>query len=93
VALPETGCKCRENSEEKTRNSGERMLEEEGRDGKQTGEEVAIGMRRDAAGRGGRGKIKKALCGNRRPSNDCLPYEKSLKDRCCLVFQPHKDKN
>jgi len=20
---------------------------------------------------------KKALCGNRRPSNDCLPYEKS----------------
>jgi hypothetical protein len=25
-----------------------------------------------------RGK-KKALCGNRRPSNDCLPYEKSSK--------------
>ena len=22
-------------------------------------------------------QIKKALCGNRRPSNDCLPYEKS----------------
>jgi hypothetical protein len=21
--------------------------------------------------------IKKALCGNRRPSNDCLPYENS----------------
>ena len=30
----------------------------------------------------GMGK-KKALCGNRRPSNDCLPYEKSSKDRCC----------
>jgi hypothetical protein len=25
---------------------------------------------------------KKALCGNRRPSNDCLPYENSSKDRC-----------
>jgi hypothetical protein len=24
-------------------------------------------------------KYKKALCGNRRPSNDCLPYEKTLK--------------
>jgi hypothetical protein len=36
---------------------------------------------------------KKALCGNRRPSNDCLPYEKSLKDRCCFAYQPHKDKN
>ena len=33
---------------------------------------------RDGAGAGdveGRDK-KKALCGNRRPSNDCLPYEK-----------------
>ena len=25
---------------------------------------------------------KNALCGNRRPSNDCLPYEKSSKNRC-----------
>jgi hypothetical protein len=37
-------------------------------------------------GRGGGGERaatrlgkKKALCGNRRPSNDCLPYEKSSK--------------
>jgi len=39
------------------------------------------GMRRDRTRRRRRtqrGK-KKALCGNRRPSNDCLPYEKSSK--------------
>ena len=36
-----------------------------------------MGGSRQARGWGGwgRGK-KKALCGNRRPSNDCLPYEK-----------------
>src|SRR6185437_16068025 len=28
-------------------------------------------------------KNKKALCGNRRPSNDCLPYENSSKDLSC----------
>jgi len=30
---------------------------------------------RDEGRRAAKGK-KKALCGNRRPSNDCLPYEK-----------------
>jgi len=30
----------------------------------------------------GRREIKKALCGNRRPSNDCLPYEKSSNNLC-----------
>ena len=36
---------------------------------------------------------KKALCGNRRPSNDCLPYENSSKDRCWCVglHRRHKD--
>jgi hypothetical protein len=32
-----------------------------------------------ARGAGTRRGKKKALCGNRRPSNDCLPYEKSSK--------------
>ena len=42
-------------------------------EGEEEGGRVA---RREKAGQ------KKALCGNRRPSNDCLPYEKSSKDRC-----------
>ena len=37
--------------------------------------------RMDWGGKGGVSREgvgkKKALCGNRRPSNDCLPYEKS----------------
>ena len=43
------------------------------------GEKVGDGW---GAGLEERGK-KKALCGNRRPSNDCLPYEKSSENRCC----------
>jgi hypothetical protein len=41
---------------------------------------------------GGLGENKKALCGNRRPSNDCLPYEKSLKDRCLFLVSGTKIK-
>ena len=38
--------------------------------------EARVGGKAEAGEECGR-KIKKALCGNRRPSNDCLPYENS----------------
>ena len=61
--------------------------------GEENGNAARKGARGGTTGEGGmaryeiarrpkrRGK-KKALCGNRRPSNDCLPYENSSKDRC-----------
>ena len=75
----ETGCKCIEIPGEKGGKSPRKGIEW----GKDMGEGGVIGDVKDMGGsrqaRGwggwGRGK-KKALCGNRRPSNDCLPYEK-----------------
>jgi hypothetical protein len=77
------GCKNRKKSVEKCRSEDEKLAARQNIfDGRASAAERRPWE--DVAARKGK---KKALCGNRRPSNDCLPYEKSSKNRCCCVAE------